>query len=184
MTFEIILGIFIAGIITNNYALIEMLGTGAVIENERSSRKSLIIGAMTTLVMVLATAITWPIGEYLLSNAIYLQPLAFVIVVLVVVELIHLVTKNHIENYCKVDFLKFAINGAVLGLCIHNTHLDFVEALVTALAVGVGLTLTMVVFSSLHKKVDEEAVPASFRGLPTALLIAGMMALALLAFVA
>ena len=63
MTFEIILGIFIAGIITNNYALIEMLGTGAVIENERSSRKSLIIGAMTTLVMVLATAITWPISE-------------------------------------------------------------------------------------------------------------------------
>ena len=184
MTFEIILGIFIAGIITNNYALIEMLGTGAVIENERSSRKSLIIGAMTTLVMVLATAITWPIGEYLLSNATYLQPLVFVIVVLVVVELIHLVTKNHIESYCKVDFLKFAINGAVLGLCIHNTHLDFVEALVTALAVGVGLTLTMVVFSSLHKKVDEEAVPASFRGLPTALLIAGMMALALLAFVA
>ena len=184
MTFEIILGIFIAGIITNNYALIEMLGTGAVIENERSSRKSLIIGAMTTLVMVLATAITWPISKYLLANATYLQPLAFVVVVLVVVELIHLVTKNRLEGYCKVDFLKFAINGAVLGLCIHNTHLDFVEALVTALAVGVGLTLTMVVFSSLHKKVDEEAVPASFRGLPTALLIAGMMALALLAFVA
>ena len=164
MTFEIILGIFIAGIITNNYALIEMLGTGAVIENERSSRKSLIIGAMTTLVMVLATAITWPISKYLLANATYLQPLAFVVVVLVVVELIHLVTKNRLEGYCKVDFLKFAINGAVLGLCIHNTHLDFVEALVTALAVGVGLTLTMVVFSSLHKKVDEEAVPASFRG--------------------
>ena len=36
MTFEIILGILIAGIITNNFALIEMLGTGAVIENERS----------------------------------------------------------------------------------------------------------------------------------------------------
>ena len=184
MTFEIILGIFIAGIITNNFALIEMLGTGAVIENERSSRKSLIIGVMTTLVMVIATAITWPINEYLLSNVTYLQPLAFVVVVLVVVELIHLVTKNRIEGYCKVDFLKFAINGAVLGLCIHNTHLDFVEALVTAVAVGVGLTLTMVVFSSLHKTVDEEAIPDSFRGLPTALLIAGMMALALLAFVA
>ena len=40
----------------------------------------------------------------------------------------------------------------------------------------------MVVFGSLQKKVDEEAVPASFRGLPIALLIAGMMALALLAF--
>ena len=184
MDFNTIIAILIAGIITQNYALIDFLGTGAVIENERSSRKSLIIGVMTTLVMVIATAITWPINEYLLSNVTYLQPLAFVVVVLVVVELIHLVTKNRIEGYCKVDFLKFAINGAVLGLCIHNTHLDFVEALVTAVAVGVGLTLTMVVFSSLHKTVDEEAIPDSFRGLPTALLIAGMMALALLAFVA
>ena len=184
MTFEIILGILIAGIITNNFALIEMLGTGAVIENERSSRKSLIIGAGTTLVMVVSTLITWPINEYLLAGATYLQPLVFVIVVLLVVELVHLFTKNRLEGYCKVDFLKFAINGAVLGLCIHNTHLTFDVALVTSFAVGLGLTLTMVVFSSLHNKIDEEAVPASFRGLPIALLTAGMMALALLAFCA
>ena len=184
MTFEIILGILIAGIITNNFALIEMLGTGAVIENERSSRKSLIIGGMTTLVMVLTTLITWPINQYLLHEVSFLQPLVFVVVTLVVVELIHLLTKKGVEGYCKVDFLKFAINGAVLGLCIHNTHLPFDQALLTAFAVGLGLTLTMVVFSSLQKKVDEEAVPASFRGLPISLLIAGMMALALLAFVA
>ena len=183
MTFEVILGILIAGIITNNFALIEMLGTGAVIENERSSRKSLIIGFGTTLVMLIATAITWPVNKYLLADAAYLQPLVFVVVILVVVELIHLFTKNRLEGYCKVDFLKFAINGAVLGLCIHNTHEGYAEALVTAFAVGLGLTLTMVVFSSLQKKIDEEAVPASFRGLPLALLTAGMMALALLAFV-
>ena len=182
MTFEIILGILIAGIITNNFALIEMLGTGAVIENERSNRKSLIIGAVTTLVMVIAAAITWPINHYLLASVEYLQPLVFVVVILVVVELVHLFTKNHVESYCKVDFLKFAINGAVLGLCIHNAHLDFLTALVTAFAVGLGLTLTMVVFSSLDRKIDEEAVPASFRGLPIKLLVAGMMALALLAF--
>ena len=181
MTFEIILGILIAGIITNNFALIEMLGTGAVIENERSNRKSLIIGAGTTLVMVIAAAITWPINHYLLASVEYLQPLVFVVVILLVVELVHLVAKN-LESYCRVDFLKFAINGAVLGLCIHNAHLDFLTALVTAFAVGLGLTLTMVVFSSLDRKIDEEAVPASFRGLPIKLLVAGMMALALLAF--
>jgi electron transport complex protein RnfA len=51
-----------------------------------------------------------------------------------------------------------------------------------AFAVGLGLTLTMVVFSSLKRRIDEKAVPASFRGLPISLLIAGLMALALLAF--
>ena len=182
MTFEIIIGILLAGILSNNYALLHFLGTGAVIENERSSRKSLIIGGCTTLVMVVATLITWPINHYLLESVPYLQTLVFVIVLLVVVELAHLITKKHLEEYCKVDFLKFAINGAVLGLCVHNAHLEFLEAAVTSFAVGLGLTLTMVVFSSLEHKIDEEAVPASFRGLPLALLIAGMMALALLAF--
>ena len=181
---SLVLAILLTGIISNNYALIEFLGTGAVIENERSSRKSLIVGGGTSLVMLVATLITWPLNHYLLTNVPYLQTLVFVVVILVVVELVHLLSKKHLEEYCKVDFLKFAINGAVLGLCIHNTeHLGFGQSLLTAVAVGLGLTLTMVVYSSLQKKVDEEAVPASFRGLPIALLTAGMMALALLAFV-
>lgn len=183
MTFEMIIAILLTGVLSNNYALVEFLGTGAVIENERSKRRSLIIGGLTTLVMIVATLITWPINKYLLTNVPYLQTLVFVLVILVVVELVHIVTKNRLEGYCKVDFMKFAINGAVLGLCIHNTHIaTLLESVITSFAVGLGLTLTMIVFSTLHEKVDEEAVPASFRGLPITLLIAGMMALALLAF--
>ena len=183
MTFELIIAILLAGVLSNNYALVEFLGTGAVIENERSKRRSLIVGGCTTLVMIIATLITWPINKYLLQNVPYLQTLVFVLVVLVVVELVHFFTKGRVEGYCKVDFMKFAINGAVLGLCIHNTHIaTLLESVITSFAVGLGLTLTMIVFSSLHEKVDEEAVPASFRGLPITLLIAGMMALALLAF--
>ena len=182
MDFATVIAILLAGIFSSNFALIECLGTGAVIENERSNRRSLIVGGGTTLVMVIATLITWPINEYLLTDIPYLQTLIFVVVILVVVELVHLLSKNRLEGYCKVDFLKFAINGAVLGICMHNTHLEFGEAVLTAFATGLGLTLTMVVFSSLRRKIDEEAVPASFRGLPLALLIAGLMALAVLAF--
>ena len=182
MTFKIILGILLAGFLSDNYALLHFLGTAAVVENERSIKKSFIIGIGTTIVMVVSTLITWPINKYLLTDIPYLQTLIFVVVILVVVELIHLLSKDRLEGYCKVDFLKFAINGAVLGICMHNTHLEFGEAVLTAFATGLGLTLTMVVFSSLRRKIDEEAVPASFRGLPLALLIAGLMALAILAF--
>ena len=189
MNFEIVIAILLAGILSHNYALTDFLGTGAVIENHRSKRRSLIIGLGTTLVMVLATLITYPLNTYLLAEVEFLQTLVFVIVILVVVELVHLVAKR-LESYCKVDFLKFAINGAVLGICIHNTEfallkeveLTLLSAVVSAAAVGIGLTLTMVVFSSLQSKIDEEAVPDSFRGLPLALLLAGMMALAILAF--
>ena len=52
MDIKVILGILLAGVLSNNTALLHFLGTGAVIENERSTRKSLALGLGTTLVMV------------------------------------------------------------------------------------------------------------------------------------
>lgn len=182
MDLKVILGIVLAGILSENIALLEFLGTGAVLENERSSRRSLILGLGTTLVMVICTLITWPINHYLLQDVAYLQTIVFVLVVLMVVEIIHVIAKNILDNYCKSDFVKFAINGAVLGLCIHNTHKDFATALVTAAAIGIGFMLTMTVYAKIKNTlIDEEAVPPTFRGLPIDLLTAGMMVLALLA---
>ena len=182
MTFEVILGILLASIFSENIALIECLGTGAVLENERSSRRSLTLGFGTTIVMLISTLITWPLNTYVLTKAPYLQTMVFVLVVLVVVELLHLVARRILDNYCKSDFVKFAINGAVLGICIHNTHLGFLEAAVTSVCVGIAFMLTMTVYAKLKDlPVDEEAIPAPFRGLPIALLTAGMIVLALLA---
>ena len=182
MTFQVILGMILAGILSNNYPLIECLGTGAVLENERSNKRSVVLGLGTTVVMLISTLITWPINEYLLAKAPYLQTLAFVCVVLVVVEILHLLEHHNFEKFCRVDFTKFAINGAVLGLCIHNTHLAFPEALITTLGVGLGFTVVLTVFSALEFRIDYDAVPYAFRGLPIHLLIAGMMVLALLCF--
>ncbi len=181
MDLKIIFGILLAGILSNNYALLHFLGTGAVLENKRSSKRAIVLGLGTTVVMILSTAITWPINKYLLEKAPYFQTMAFVIVVLAVVELFHLIANKAFDSFCKADFVKFAINGAVLGLCIHNTEIDFLTAIVTAAAVGIGFMLTMTLFAKLRGKcVDEEAIPASFRGLPISFLTAGMIVLALL----
>jgi electron transport complex protein RnfA len=182
MNFETVLAILLASIFTENIALIECLGTGAVLENERSSKRSLTLGLGTTIVMLISTLITWPLNTYVLEKVPYLQTMVFVLVVLVVVEVIHLVARQILDNYCKSDFVKFAINGAVLGICIHNTHLDFVEAIVTSVCVGIAFMLTMTLYAKLKDvPVDEEAIPASFRGLPIALLTAGMIVLAFMA---
>ena len=182
ISFEMILGILFASIFSENIALIECLGTGAVLENERSSKRSIILGLGTTLVMLISTLITWPLNHFLLEKLPYLQTMAFVLVVLMVVEVIHLVAKNLLDNYCRSDFVKFAINGAVLGICVHGAHLQFVESIITAVSMGIGFMLTMTVYAKLKDvSVDESAIPAPFRGLPIALLTAGMMVLALLA---
>jgi electron transport complex protein RnfA len=184
LTVEMIFGILLAGLLSDNYALLHFLGTGAVMENERSTRQSIVLGLGTTLVMLITNAICWPLNTYLLEHVPYLQTMVFVLVILIVVEVLHIIAKKVLDNYCHADFVKFAINGAILGLCIHNVehHLTYVETLLTALGVGIGLTVTMCVYAKIKDEpVDEEAIPASFRGLPIALLTAGMIALALLA---
>ena len=54
-------------------------------------------------------------------------------------------------------------------------------AMLAGIAVGLGFMLTMTLFARLHNSLDESEVPASFRGLPIALLTAGMITLALMA---
>ena len=115
MTFQAILAILLAGILSENIALLEFLGTGAVLENERSTKKSLTLGLGTIVVMLISTLITWPINHFLLEELPYLQTMVFVLVVLAVVEALHLAAHNLLDNYCRADFVKFAINGAVLG---------------------------------------------------------------------
>ncbi len=182
MSAKIIFGILLAGLLSNNYAVLQFLGTGTVMQNHRPVRQSLVLGLGTTVVMILCTLITWPINTYLLANASYLRIMAFMIVLIAVVELLHFLAKPLLDTFCHADFVRYGISSAVLALCIQNTTLGFGEAVVTALAVGIGFTLTMTLYSRLRAAIwDEEAVPAPFRGLPISLLTMGMIALALLA---
>lgn len=178
---KIVLGILLAGILSNNIALLKFLGTGAVIEKAYSAKKSLLMGLGTTLVMVLCTLITWPLNTYLLAEAAYLQTMAFMVVLLVVVQVLYMIGKK-LQKCCCADFVQLTVSGAVLGLCVQNTQLDFGNAVLTAVAVGIGYMLSVTLYGKLRTVcVDEEAVPAPFRGLPISLLTAGMIVLALLA---
>ena len=176
-----ILAIILAGILSDNAAFMKLLGTGSAIEKAYRPKKSLLLGLGTTLVMVLCTLITWPLHKYLLTKVAYLQTMLFVAVMLVVVQVLYMLCKK----CCKgsyADFAQLAVSGAVLGLCIDTTALAFTEAILTAAAAGIGYMLTVTLYGKLRSDVvDEETVPAAFRGMPISLLTAAMIVLALMA---
>ena len=88
MSAKIIFGILLAGLLSNNYAVLQFLGTGTVMQNHRPVRQSLVLGLGSTVVMLLCTMITWPINTYLLRDASYLRIMAYMIVMIDVVELL------------------------------------------------------------------------------------------------
>lgn len=170
--------VLMAGILANNYAIQNFLGVDSILSNGSSVKKSLRLGGFVTLIMVISAVITWPLQTYVLKHAEYLQTLAFVTVILIVAAAVEKIAGKSPDR----DFLLFAVNGAVLGLCIRNVQTSFAEAIFAAVGAGLGFMAAMAVFASLRDRVEEEEVPEAFRGLPVSLLIVSMMSLALFAF--
>ena len=173
--------VLLAGILANNYAIQNFLGVDTVLGNETSANKSWKLGLLVTAVMVVSTVICWPLSSVLKSMA-YLQTLVFVAVVLIVTGFVQMAAKSMLQKTMGEGFVLLAVNGAVLGLMIQNAELGFGEALISSVGVGLGFMAAMTVFASLRERVEDEFVPAAFRGLPVSLLIAAMMSLVLFAF--
>lgn len=82
-------------------------------------------------------------------------------------------------------YLPHAVSScAVLGIGLQVTRAggSAAASLVAGAAAGAGFLLAVTVMSGLREKLDMEGVPRPLRGLPIALLTAGLMAMAFLAF--
>ena len=75
-------------------------------------------------------------------------------------------------------------NTCILGTLLIGTtrHFDLLQTMGFALGSGVGYVLAVLVVREGARKLDNEDVPATFRGLPVTLLYIGILALAIYGF--
>ncbi len=178
--------ILLGGILVNNYALEQLLGLTPMLGLATRGKKTLGMGLGVTLVMLLSTALLWPVENLLLAplKLEYLQTVVFLAVILAVVYLLEVLARKLIRKSLGVYFPVIALNGAVLGLALNaaGEGYTFPEALAVALGVGLGFLLGLELLEKLQVKLHTKQVPAAFRGLPIQLVMAGIVAMALLAF--
>jgi len=74
------------------------------------------------------------------------------------------------------------LNCAVLGVALLAAGSAVTPSLAMGVAAGAGYLLAAVVFAGLRERLDREWAPGAMRGLPLALLTAGLMSLAFLVF--
>ena len=110
--------------------------------------------------------------------------LVFVAIILAVSYLCGAVAKASVQKSLGVWFPLIVLNSAVLGVTVNNAAAGygFVEAVLSALASGLGYLLAVVVFSGVCTRIEDQYVPRAFRGLPVQLMAACIIALALYAF--
>ena len=183
-----IASIILAGILTNNMVLSKFLGICPFLGVSKKVNTAFSMSVAVTLVMVIATAVTWPIYNYLLyPNYTYLETVVFILVIAAIVQLIEVFLKKFIKpiyNALGIYLPLITTNCEVLGITMLNitNELTFVKSLVNALSAGLGFMLAMILFAGVRSKIETADVPEFLKGLPITLVSAALVALSFLGF--
>ena len=181
--------IMLSAVFINNYVLSRFLGICPFLGVSKKLNQATGMSLAVIFVMLIATAVTWPIQTYLLdpNNLDYLQTIVFILVIASLVQLVEIVLKKYIPSLHKslgVYLPLITTNCAVLGVTILNIDegYTFAEAIVNSLGSGLGFFLAMVMFSGVRSKLEGTDIPKAFQGLPITLVAASITSLSFLGF--
>ena len=189
MDFGALIAILMGTVLINNYVLSQFLGICPFLGVTKQLRNSIGMGAAIIFVMVLASAVTWPIMVFVLeANGLgYLQVIVFVLVIAALVQLVEITLKRFVPSLYKafgVYLPLMATNCAILAVTLLNIRegLTFVQSLVNAFGAGFGFLLAMVIFSGIREHTENADPPESFRGIPLTLISVAILSLSFLGF--
>lgn len=187
--FKSLIVILLSSVLVNNYVLSRFLGICPFLGVSKKLDQATGMGISVTAVMLLATAVTWPIQHFILDKLGlgYMQTVVFILVIAALVQTLELLLKRFSPSLHKglgVYLPLITTNCAVLGVAINNITdgYSFLESLVSSLGCGLGFLLAMVLFSGMRSRIDESKVPAPFKGLAVTLIAASFISLAFMGF--
>ncbi len=183
--------IVLAGILTENMVLSKFLGICPFLGVSKKTNTAVSMGIAVTLVMLLATAVTYPIYSYILvpNGLDYLQTIVFILIIAALVQLVEIVLKKYIPplyTALGIYLPLITTNCAVLGITLLNFTnariTNYVDALFNALGAGLGFLLAMFIFAGVRSRLETSDIPESLKGLPITLISAAIVSLSFLGF--
>ena len=172
----------------NNVTLARFYGICPFLGVSKKSSSALGMGAAVIFVIILASAICWPIYQLLKAAGIqFMDTITYILVIASIVQLIEMIIKKYSPSLYKslgVYLPLITTNCAVLGVAQGNTDqgLNFADSMASAIGTGVGFALVIFVFSTIRYRLDAADNPKAFKGIPIALITAALMAMAFLGF--
>ena len=192
-----LIAIVMAAVLVNNYVLAQFLGICPFLGVSKKLDQAAGMSVAVIFVMLLATAVTYPIQYFVLNpNGLgYLQTIVFILVIAALVQLVEIILKKYIPALhasLGVYLPLITTNCAVLGVCISNVDNyltatggfggGFVQAMFNSLGSGLGFLLAMVLFSGVRSRVDKCKCPECFKGMPITLISAAIVSVSFMGF--
>ena len=188
MTKELI-SILLTAILTQNFVLAKFLGICPFLGVSKKLNTAVGMSAAVIFVMALATAVTYPINQFLLVkfDLEYLQTIVFILVIAALVQLVEIILKKYIPalyNALGIYLPLITTNCAVLGVVILNVDngYGFAQSMFSSVGAGLGFMVAMVMFAGVRERLESCEVPKFMQGLPITLVAASLVSVSFLGF--
>ena len=179
----------IAAIFVNNIVLSQFLGICPFLGVSKKIETALGMGMAVTFVMTIATIVTFLIQIWVLQplNIGYLQTISFILVIASLVQMVEIILKKvspSLYQALGVFLPLITTNCAILGVAILVITKEFtlIQSVVYAIATAIGFTLALVLFAGIRVQLELSVVPKGMKGVPIALIVAGLLAMAFMGF--
>ena len=170
-------------VFTHNFVFARMLGTGALLDENRSIEQSAILGLVVTVIMTVAAVVNNLIYNLLLAplHFEYLQTVVAVLVIALAVQAAEIMLAKKCPAASHHTVILTA-GCALLGASVLTAGGGLIDALVNGLLGGLGFLIAVVLMAGVHERIRFSHIPAPMKGLPIALVSASLMALAFMGF--
>ena len=183
-----------SAIFIQNFLLSRFLGLCPFLGVSTKIDSAFGMGMAVIFVMTLTASITYLINVYLLAPYPYLQTIAFILTIAALVQFVEMVIQKKAPALYKslgVYLPLITTNCAVLGVALLNTTAlrsdgvtpyNFLDSTLNGFFSGVGFTTVLLAMAGIRQRLGLVTLPKYMRGMPIALILAGIMALAFYGF--
>ena len=190
--------IIISAVFVNNILLSQFLGVCPFLGVSNKVSTAAGMAGAVTFVIAVATLVTYLLQYYVLVplGIEFMQTVAFILVIAALVQMVEIILKKvspSLYQALGIFLPLITTNCAVLGVAIivvskefafgSDPHmLNLAESVAYGIATALGFGLAMILFAGLREQLELANVPKPFKGMPIALITAGILALSFMGF--
>ena len=183
-----ILLLMFSAVFIENFIFSKFMGCCPFLGVSEKPDTALGMGMAVTFTMTVASAATYGVYQLLvLFELEYLKIIAFILVIAGLVQFIEMFLRRFIPalyNSLGIFLPLITTNCAVLGAAIVNVDsgYNFIESVAYGFSAAIGFTMAITVFAGVRVRLRAANPPKCFKGMPLALVTAGLIAMAFMGF--
>lgn len=181
--------IAIGSALCSNVVLSQFLGICSFLGVSKKTETAAGMGGAVVFVITIASFVAGLLYKFILvpTHFEYLKTIVFILVIAALVQIVEMFLKKFVPALYKalgVYLPLITTNCAVLGVALTNVQDEYniLQGTINGFATAVGFTISITLMAGIREKIQYNDIPDAFKGFPTVLLTAGLMAIAFFGF--